>query len=1205
MLGALIAFSGLTLTPPAATDDWVTLGEVSFFGQTDPDSRKVAERKVPIRFPAAPLPPLDDSKPHLEWGGWKIQINEWGNLGRVYRSNGGWDEFKALWEDSQKRIQSGRTTVWKCKAVLFKRTSVVYKSPAGVLDLQRGFMSDSDVTFCLETFARYKACVEAFTGGAVNVQITASIEDEPVLGSYENADTWSLHPYEAGDNYLRGRFNRGDFDCILYMYPPGTTRSFSFGGTIGRTNNATQAYVILSPGREGGGRVGHTEAMVHEWYHQVEDTYSKWGYGGFGGSDLPGLHNAQQNGYTTDQAGYTGWFSWLRDLMTFSVRQGMWAKLKNREEPDWVAVRSQTHRSDGATYRWDDVKDDPWAKLPYLTGADLAKRIGADSVAFKIGESQVLVQVQGARTRTAYLPQIDSEDVSLNNELNFGREAMAHVGVGGKDLIFARFDLADVVAAGLPAGKTNALGYVNVDSRMMVVFETSGLGEPRCELNALDLGSGITVTGPGEYVRGQDPAVGFAATAGARFSVTTLDGTAVIYDQGRLKHQSENAEVLTVVAAAEDGRRTERLFVVRPTDPIRLKLDGATRMSGTTLALTLTVKNGQQPLTAAMTSTLPQGWSLSGLATGITLGPGEVKTIGAKLSCPEGAADGPYRIEIAASAAGSPPITTGLEVHRFTAPTLLANDFEQGANGWDAPRGDRGGWTAKPVDGGVRGKALMLGDGGGTRWGRVNAFGGYLPNGSPDPKFEGYDVGAYPYLDFHLRTESESNFAIVVTLSTGKRFVAMITGPYQEQWGESSQLPRVKFVPNGRWQRIVYDLAAALKDAAGPGPHTVVDIGFGDSRQFSSNQTPGPDSEVRYVDDFRITRTADVSQNTTTDDRDEELSLTASPASPKSSHRARAAAGLNDAEPSLMTAVRGLIRDSDAGVRLNAATAYGRVKDPIAVPVLAEAFKLEREPSVSVALARALEFQDTPEAWAALKAGVTGGPEDNGRGAAAMALARHGDADAPPTISLLLASRSWVARREGAKALASIPTDAAQRMLMIFLMEVDPMVRIEVAKGAKPDIEPVGRRMEWGSINDLSNVVRGYDYAALTRSSDAVLRSRGYAGLKEPDSDIRRIIAEELGNDPREYHVQTLLGVLSDPNPEVRAAAVRSLLKMPGKRDFSEMSVLSGEDYEEVIVPLLEAAKDRKLEMPKAMLERLCEHRNETVRRMATELSGK
>lgn len=1209
-------------TPPAFViqDEtrWFTLGEITAFGQADIDGRKLPERKVIVRFPESPIPKVPESAPHLNWGDWKIELNEWGNLGRLYRDGGGWPEFKKLYEEAQQRIASGNAKVWKCKAVIFTHTDVLYKRADGVLEAQRGAMSEEDVNLALETFARFEALVEAFTRGAVDMQLTFSVETDPVIGYYEKEDVWSLHPFTAGDVYLRGRFNTGDFDCILYMYHPGAGRAYSFGGTIGRTNNATQAYVILSNGREQGPRIGHSEAMLHEWYHQIEDTYSKYGYGGHEYSWLPELHGATQNGYVTDTVGYTGWFSWLRDLLSFSVRPSMWAKMDNKTEPDWATVRAQTHRSDGSAYSWENVKDDPWAKLPFLTPEDIAKKIGASSVDVQVGESQVLFLPRGGNMRTALLPQLDAEDFSLNNQLNFMREAVARIGYNDRDLLFVRFDAADYVISHLadhPAGVSaaaNVLGFINVGAKIMVVVDTKLNNDTLAELNILNLGAsaaGIAAHTKGNFNRAEPIRVSFFADApDVRFSVTTADGTAVPIQDGVISLPgAAGTRLLNVVAALPSGERIERPFVVRLLDPVSTEVSavGTRRMFAPEHRLTIMLKNREQAATAKLRVQAPAGWSVTGVPQEVQLAPGESRKVTATVSAPSGVADGPYEIAVEASFTGyaGPATTQRITIERETKPTLVNNTFNSNAEGWDAVRTDNAGWTAVTEE--IEGESVLaVRDRGGARWGRVNAFGGYLKNGQKDPNFMGYEAEQYPYLDFKLKTEFEHNLALVVTLSDGKRYTIMLAGPYQEQWGESKQLPRAKFIPNGEWQRIVYDLNSALRSAGGEGEHYVVDIGFGDSRQFSSNQFFSKDIATHYIDDFRITRDADLSNNTTKDDPDAELSSGADAASTRADARARAAAGISESSSAeAKAAVRALLADRDNTVRLNAAAAFTHVKDPVAVPKLAQALSIERDSYATIYMVRALEFQDTPEAWAAIAALVRQTrAEQAGPAEAALAMGRKKDPKFIKDILLLLTSPSWQTRRDAVKALYQIGTDEAQRAALVFLLEIDPMVRLEVARGADPDVDPVARRMEWGSINDLSNVVRAYCYAALTRSADPVTRSRGYAGLKEPDTSIRRIILQEIGNDSKEYHVQQLLGMLSDPSPDVRTAALESLLKMPGSRSFSEMTVLAGEDYEQVLFPLLQAAKAKRLELPQAMLERLARHRNPDIRNLVKEL---
>jgi hypothetical protein len=364
------AVAAILITQPVtwSQDDpnWFKLGETIAFGQRDPDSRKFAEMRVPIRFPKQLIATPTDFDPHIRWNEKKIKLNQWGNIGRIYQATGGWDEFRERWEKAQDRIAQGESRVWKVRAQIFRRTDVLYKRSDGVLAPQRGYLSLQDIRFVVESFVRFEALVEAFTDGAIDVEITYGTEEDPVFGEYEGSQAWSFHPFVAAESYLRGRFNYGDYDSIIYFYPPGLTNSFSFGGTIGRSNNATLSYVILTNGREQDTRIGHTEAMLHEWLHQIENTWSRFGYGMHEGSHLAGLHSAEQHGYQTDIVGFTGWFAWIRDFMTYNVRQGMWAKFTNRDEPDWDDVMRVSHKWDGSLRVWSQVSDDPWAKLPFL-----------------------------------------------------------------------------------------------------------------------------------------------------------------------------------------------------------------------------------------------------------------------------------------------------------------------------------------------------------------------------------------------------------------------------------------------------------------------------------------------------------------------------------------------------------------------------------------------------------------------------------------------------------------------------------------------------------------------------------------------------------------------------------------------------------------------------------------------------------------------
>lgn len=1200
---------GLATNP----DEWQVFGETTAFGQQDIDGRKLEARKVQIKFPKSWLPSPAD-KPHIDWGNKKVEINEWGNIGRIFEGRGGWDEFATMYKDAEAKIAEGKSAVWKVKAVIFRKTDVLYRRKDGVLEPQRAYLNTPEVDFCLQTFARFEALAEAFTRGAIDIQITYSVEDDPIRAEYGGDDVWSFHPFDAGERYLSGRFNRGDFDSILYFYHAGTIHSYSFGGTIGRTNGATQSYVIYSNGREGDRRIGHTEAMLHEWFHQIEDTYSRWGYGGIEGANLPNLHAGEANGYITDQVGFSGWFSWMRDLMSYSVRPGMWAKLSNRTDPDFVSVFNQTKPFTGANFSWADVKDDPWAKLPYLTLGDIGKVLGIENIDMVSSPGQLMIVTDASAVRTPMLLKLNTEDASLNNELNFSREAVARIGYKDRDLLLIRFDAVDFVLGNLGV-PVNVLGFLEKDGKFVVIADAKIGNDTTSEVNLLNLGSGdsrVGVVSAGDFLRNKKPNAKFSSSvADARFAVTDWEGNVVNQDaNGDLDISTERlgATVLRATAILPSGERNERLFVVRQSDPVTATLNsvGTNRMSTQTQEVALTLQNGNAGSKVKVEASIPSGWKLTGIGGEVSLLPGEKKVLIGVLTAPDGAEDGPVAVAVDANVIGydGPVATQRISIQRETQTVLILNSFEDGPETWESSREDGGNWTVSRYGVGVKGKCLEIHDSGGNRWGRVNAFGGYLKNGKRDPNFAGYDASVYRYLDFYLKTESQETLGFVVTLSTGKRYVVMLAGPKMEQWGESTELQRAKFIPNGNWQRVVYDLGSALDAAVGAGSKIVVDISLGDTRAFSSNQFQTNDGASYLVDEFSISRVGDLAENTSQADPDSEIAPGGDPASLNAMDRARYCAGIGaNATKEQVAQVVKLLSDTSGIVRISAAEVFTRVKDPSIVFDLIKVAKNDPEQEAGVRAIRALAFQDTAEAWAAI--------EDQPR------LNRYEEAPAVEACLILgnsqriasrfnmlqmLTCKLWLSRAGAARGIGLMKDPIVQKDLMVYLLEIDPMVRIEVAKAADCNVDLTARRMEWGSVNDLSNVVRAYCYASLAKANDPATRGRGYAGLKEQDAEIRRIIAIELGNNPREEHVSILKDLFADVDPDVRSAAVLSLGKQPGTRNWTEFDMLKSENYEQVLLPMLELGKSGKINIPREVLDRLANHRNSDVRTKAKEL---
>ncbi|MDQ2987159.1 MAG: hypothetical protein M3R13_10660 [Armatimonadota bacterium] len=1204
MLSLLPLFACTSLTAPTIEqDDWNVLGEIQAFGQTDSDGRMSPARKVPIKFPKDFVAPVDPLGPGFDYAGGKVLLNEWGNLGHVHWGQGGWGELRELYVKAQEKIGAGSAVPWKVKAILFTRTDLLHEDKNGVLIPQDNVLFETDINLILESFARMEAFIEAYSMGAVDVQTSFTFEREPVVGVHK-LDVFNFSPLAAGNSYYRGRFNRGEFDSVMYFYVGAEAEAPSFGSTMGRTNGATQSQILYANGRENGARIGHTEELVRQFLQQVRQTAATWGYGTGYDPLLPPVENNPRSAYSPNSMGFSGDFGYLRDYARFAITPGLWAKARNRVEPDYVAAFNQTKTFDGTLRRWTDVADDPWAGLPLVNQGDIARRIGADNVGIHESAHHILWLPSSGDYRTPIKTRIDFGDITLNNQLNPAREGLARIGYGDRDLIIVRLDLADFVIRHLgdhAAGAdppANVMGITKgAGDRLYVVLDTKLSNDTLSEVNLLSARnerSGLVVMTKGVFATREPISLKFGAEVPeARFSITDDQGTGLTLTNGTLDlaNTSAGVHVLRATAALPSGERIERPFVIRVVDPVSID-----KLQYTRGELRMTLSNHGPAREAAIDVQLPAGWSTEDALRTITLNANETSIISTRVVIPEAAAAGPAGITVSATVPGHSPSTARVSVTHSTAQDLVHHTFETGTDGWDAARWDRGGWTVASEDGGGTGRSLAVRDAGGVRWGKVTALGRYLDGGRPDPKFQGYEASDYPWVTFSAKSDGKTPLALTF-IANGLRCIAMITGDV-EPHPSIRLLPRVHFVPDGTWQSVSYNLAAALGGAGVA--QFITDIAFGDPRQFVENQYHSDKIQTHWIDEFKISKAA--VQTNVPEDTDAELTPVGSVTSTDPYLRALGAAKAQGT-PEELAGLRAMLRDVDNVARLNAAAAFARIKDPEAIPALIEVGKMERVPYPAMMFVRALAFQDTPETWAAVQAIVRQGrAEELSLAEAARLMGEKKDPKFVESLSILITAKSWMARREGALGMAAIPTDPGAQMLMTFLLEVDPMVRLAVGQVARVDIDPVGRRMEWGSINDLSSVVRAYNYAALTRSVDPLLRSRGYAGLKETDTDIRRIIAEQLELNPHESHVSHLLGLLSDASPEVRAAAVTSLFRMPGARTFSEMSVIAGENYDAVLYPLLDAARAGKIELPRAMLERLSTHRNPLIRDTVKEL---
>src|SRR5688572_24761188 len=412
------------IEPATVQDDWMVLGEVQVFGQTDPDGRTEPARTVQLKFPKNVAEPANFDGPAFDYKGGKVLLNEWGNLGRVHWAGDGWAEVRALREKAQQAIAAGSAVPWKVKAILMTRSDFLQKDPNGVLVIQDNVMLDEEVTLLLESFVRMEALVEAYSGGAVDVQVDYSIERDPIVNEYETPQvSWS--PELAEFYFYRARYNRGDYDSVISAYTGAEADIRNPSVTRGKSNGAVQSTVLFSNGREGHGNLWHTEQLLRQFLEGVRVSAFDWGYGAEYATLLPLADSGVSAGYVNSENGYPGAFAWLKDYARSIVPPTMWQKVRNRTLPDYTNSYSLMKSYDGQLKRWGDVASDPWAGLPLITAQDVATRIGATSIAVQEREANVLFLPEGGHYRTPMKSSMDVRDAMFNNQLNSEREGIA------------------------------------------------------------------------------------------------------------------------------------------------------------------------------------------------------------------------------------------------------------------------------------------------------------------------------------------------------------------------------------------------------------------------------------------------------------------------------------------------------------------------------------------------------------------------------------------------------------------------------------------------------------------------------------------------------------------------------------------------------------------------------------------------------------
>ncbi len=313
-------------------------------------------------------------------------------------------------------------------------------------------------------------------------------------------------------------------------------------------------------------------------------------------------------------------------------------------------------------------------------------------------------------------------------------------------------------------------------------------------------------------------------------------------------------------------------------------------------------------------------------------------------------------------------------------------------------------------------------------------------------------------------------------------------------------------------------------------------------------------------------------------------------------HRSRALYAASQAGSPVTEDLAKLLKDPNATVQLNAVVAVSQAPRAADLPTL-KALGSNVNVWVAAKAIEGMERLKSPEAQAALREVALQCPFDANRALAARALAPGGDI-AP--ISQLFAAKSWWARASAAQTLSRYGGGQNQVILMAFLLDNDPLVRLQVVRGADSENELVLRRLLWASVNDPSDAVRGASLVRLLASKDAKARTEALRGVRDESRQVRAVVVQTLPS--TEDARNTLRIAVTDEEPAIKASALLGFAKLPGPVDPAEVSTAFNDPIPVVQRALLDLVKAKNLAIDRATQARLRASTDPETAKLAREI---
>ncbi len=266
----------------------------------------------------------------LDWGDYRIEVNQYGDLGRNWPTPGEfWKGYERL-KHKAKANPAPPNTLRALLLVIPRVQATAVKQVDGkevVVGRKSTEMTSAEIKWNLEQWRAFEDMVYVFSAGNAWLRTDIKVIDEPLeVVTDENWEFWAGQQRKLLEKYLP--FERGDYQSYNCIYNSKGLNANPHGGTIGAVGGIKGCGTSDNAFYGGGPSIDERSGYValHEWLNQqCSATSNMMPYPD--GEALWNNYVLHLMGYREDtQLNAWPWISHRRDIMTQIIRPTMWRR---------------------------------------------------------------------------------------------------------------------------------------------------------------------------------------------------------------------------------------------------------------------------------------------------------------------------------------------------------------------------------------------------------------------------------------------------------------------------------------------------------------------------------------------------------------------------------------------------------------------------------------------------------------------------------------------------------------------------------------------------------------------------------------------------------------------------------------------------------------------------------------------------------------